>query len=139
MPIRRHYLYCFKIWPPGGSIYISYIFGHQVEPLALVTNLTTRWHHLHHFKFGHLVPLVKVSTIVSATCIGLNFAHQVSPLALQCCLEFPYWHYQLVLSWYLPQSGSRQKSLQNITDIRTHRSDPMGPIKIQQVEGVKIT
>ena len=27
--------------------YISYKFGHHMTQLALVANLTTRWHHLH--------------------------------------------------------------------------------------------
>ena len=57
--------------------------------------------------------------------------------AIVHCLGLPYWHYQLVLSWYLLQPESHQLSLQNLshlrTDIRTQRSDPryLGPIKIQ--------
>ena len=48
------------------------------------------------------------------------------------CLELPYWHYQLVLSWYPHQPESHQLSLTNVSlfvclfvcDIRTQRSDP---------------
>ena len=41
------------------------------------------------------------------------------------CLELPYWHYQLVLTWYPHQ-----------TEIRTQRSDQghLGPIKIIRSE-----
>ena len=48
--------------------------------------------------------------------------------AVSHCLELPYWHYQLVLSWYLHQPESHQLSLQKVldglTDIWTQRSDP---------------
>ena len=68
------------------------------------------------------------------TCITNKFAHQLH--ALPDCLGLPYWHYQLVLSWYLHQPESHQLSLQNLSDVcsdnRTHRSDQgyLGPIKI---------
>ena len=56
------------------------------------------------------------------------------------CLELPYWHYQLVLSWYPRQPESHQLSLHKggmtdrQTDIWTQRSDQgyLGPIKINQ-------
>ena len=35
------------------------------------------------------------------------------------CLGLPYWHYQLVSSWYLHQPESHQLSLQNVCDGRT--------------------
>ena len=34
-------------WAPDGATCISCKFGHQMAPLAIVINLTTRWHHLH--------------------------------------------------------------------------------------------
>ena len=32
------------------------------------------------------------------------------------CLGSPYWHYQLVLAWYLHQPESHQLSLQNVSE-----------------------
>ena len=32
---------------PDGATCISYKFGHQMAPVALVPNLVTRWRHLH--------------------------------------------------------------------------------------------
>ena len=54
-----------------------------MAPLALFANLATRWHHL----------------------------HKSTSLALPHCLELPYWHHQLVLTWYLHQPESHQLSL----------------------------
>ena len=47
------------------------------------------------------------------TCIDSKFGHKVAPLALALphCLGLPYWHYQLVLSWYPHQPESHQLSL----------------------------
>ena len=81
-----------------------------MAPLALVTNLVTRWH----------------------SCISSKFGHQMAPLeslALPHCLGLPYWHYQLVLSWYLHQLESHQLSwtkhlLVSQWEKRTHRWDP---------------
>ena len=69
-------------------------FGHQIAPIALITNLVhasfsnlaTRGHHLHWFK---------VWSSGGATCIGSKVIHQVESLALPHCLKLPYWHYQL--------------------------------------------
>ena len=35
-----------KAWSADGATCISYKFGHQMAPLALVPNLTTRWRNL---------------------------------------------------------------------------------------------
>ena len=40
--------------------------------------------------------------------IGSEAGHQVGSHALPHCLELSYWHYQLVLSWYLHQPESHQ-------------------------------
>ena len=58
-PFRHWYIY----WSSDGTHCISCIvghqmaslensskFGHQMAPLALLTNLVTRWYHLHQFK-----------------------------------------------------------------------------------------
>ena len=37
----------FQIGPPDGTTCISSKYGHQIAPLALVTNLITRWRPLH--------------------------------------------------------------------------------------------
>ena len=75
-----HHLHWLQVWPPDAAICFSCKFGHQMAPLALVSNLATRWHHLH--------------------------CH----IAMHCndCLGLPYWHYQLVLGWYLNQPESHQ-------------------------------
>ena len=44
-------------------------------------------------------------------------------IALPHCLGLPYWHYQLVLSWYLHQPETHQLSQQNISHLET-----LGPI-----------
>ena len=36
-----------KAWSADSTTCISYKFGHQMAPLALVTNLATRWQKLH--------------------------------------------------------------------------------------------
>ena len=59
-----------------------------------------------------------------------QFSHQVVPLALfpklatclrnlRCHIGLPYWHYQLVLSWYLHQPESHQLSFTKVSDRRT--------------------
>ena len=52
----------------------------------------------------------------------------MAPLALPHCLGMPYWHHQLVLSWYLHQPESHQLSLKKVLlvlrETWTHRSDP---------------
>ena len=44
-----------EIWPPGGANCISYKFGQQVAPLALVRNLANMWLN---FQQMHVVPSV---------------------------------------------------------------------------------
>ena len=100
---------------------LSYLhkFGHKEAPLASVANWVPKWHNLCWFK---------ICSSASATCIASNVGHQIALLALLHCLGLPYWHYQLVLSWYPHQPESHQLSLQklshSVTDIRTQRSDP---------------
>ena len=119
------------IWPPDGANCISCKFAHQMALLSLVPYLTTRWHHLHwlqtcppdsttwiSYKFGHhMSPLVLVPNLTTrlllqiwppdrTTCITNKFAHQTKSHTLPDCLGLPYWHYQLVLTWYLHQPES---------------------------------
>ena len=61
------------------------------------------------------------------TCRCYKFGHQVMSLALSYCLGLPYWHYQLVLSWYLHQPESHQLSLQKVLLVSDNWS--IGPIK----------
>ena len=91
-----------QIWPPDGATCISCKFDHQMAPLALVANLATRWRHLH---------WLQIWPPDGATCISSKVGHQVVSLALPHCLGRLYWHYQLVLSWYLHQPESHQLSL----------------------------
>ena len=42
-----HYLNWLQIWSLDGATCIRSKFGHQMAPLALVTNLVTRWRHMH--------------------------------------------------------------------------------------------
>ena len=99
----------------------------------------------------NILPPFDASSIVytfwppgGASCTDCKFGHQEAPLApvasvaqlaldtrlhhSHCHIALPFWHYQLVLSWYLHKPESHQLSLQNIldgwTDIRTQRSDP---------------
>ena len=78
-------------------------------------------------EFGHQV--------TSLALLGFKFGNQVVSLALPHCRGMSYWHYQLVLGWYLHQPESHQLSLQKVSqfvrDKRIHRSDQghLGPIK----------
>ena len=65
-------------------------------------------------KFGH--------QMTSLALLGSKVGHQVVSLALPHCLGVPYWHYQLVLSWYIHQPESHQLSLKkglSVTDRQT--------------------
>ena len=76
-----------------------------VVPLVLVQNLTTRWCHQNWFQ---------IWPTGGAICISSKFDHQMASLeslALPHCLGLPYWHHQLILSWYLHQPESHQLSL----------------------------
>ena len=106
-----------------------------MAPLELVTNLATRCHHLYWFQIWPLDDYLQIWPPDGTTCITNKFAHQTKSHALPDCLGLPYWHYQLVLTWYLHQPESHQLSFKNVsyvlTDNRTLRSDQgyLGPIK----------
>ena len=70
--------------------------GHQMVPLALVTNLATRWRHLH-------------------------YLYQVGPY----CLGLPYWHNQLVLSCYIHQPESAVKFAKGLVLSDLERQGPI--------------
>ena len=114
----------------------------------LFTNLTTRWHHLHQFQIWspdgatcinskHL-HFFQIWPPDSSTCISFKFCHQMALLwleiwppgwldeshALPHCLGLPYWHYQLVLAWYLHQAESHQLSLQQGNLLSEREPDP---------------
>ena len=98
--------------------------------LALVPNLATRWHHLHELKNWPQD---------GATCISCKFSHQLESLALPHCVGMPYWHYQLVLGWYLHQPESHQLSLQKFVngigpDLYLGPQGHLGPIKKEMVK-----
>ena len=99
---RWRHLHLFQIWPPDGATGIDCKFGHQMAPLALVTNLATRWHWF------------KIWSSAGATCIASKVGYQISLLAFLHCLGLPYWHYQLVFSWYPHQPESHQLSLNKV-------------------------
>ena len=119
----RDYLGIFtcKILGPYGTSSIGYNFGHlhwrRMWPL--VGNLATKF---------------KIWSSGGATCIGSNVVHQVGSHALPHCLELPYWHYQLVLTWYLHQPESHQLSFTKVSYSRTSgpkdRTPGLGPINI---------
>ena len=60
---------------------------------------------------------------------GSNIVHQVGSHALPHCMELPYWHYQLVLSWYLHQPESHQLSLNKVAQLVScwHPDPKIGP------------
>ena len=130
--------------PTCNAISIGSNFGHHVAIFALVTNLATRWHHLHKLqiwppdgatcissKFGHhMAPLTLVANLATrwrylhwlriwppdgTTGIDSKVGHQVTSHALPHCLGLPFWHYQLVLSLYLHQLESHQLSLHKVS------------------------
>ena len=48
----------------------------------------------------------KIWSSGGAICIVCKVGHQAALLVLLHCLRLPYWHYQLVLSWYLHQPST---------------------------------
>ena len=70
----------------------------------------------------------------------------IASLALLHCLELPYWHYQLLLSWYLHQPESHQLSFNKVSDgVTDGHPDPkigpqgyLGPIKIYDMSSEMI-
>ena len=44
---KWHHLHQLQIWPPDGALSISYKFGHQIAPLALLASMANRRRHLH--------------------------------------------------------------------------------------------
>ena len=125
---RWRHLHWLRIWPPDGTTCIDSKVGHQVASLTLVN---TRWPHLHSCKFDHQMALLALVAKLAtrwrhllelknwppdgATCISCKFSHQLESLGLPHCVGMPYWHYQLVLSWYLHQPESHQLSLQKVS------------------------
>ena len=127
-----HYL---QSWPLDGATCVSSKFDHQRAPFELVPNLTTRWRQLH---------WLQILPPDSPTCITCQFSHQLALLtlfvnfatrwhylhwfeiwqpgwldeshALPHCLGLPFWHYQLVLTWYLHQLESHQLSFKNVSE-----------------------
>ena len=53
--------------------------------------------------------------------------HQAVPLAMPHCLGMPYWHFQLVLSWYLHYSESHQSSLHKCLPLTHSHRDTRTP------------
>ena len=74
--------------------------------------MATRCHHLYWFQIWPLDDYLQIWPPDGTTCITNKFAHQTKSHALPDCLGLPYWHYQLVLTWYLHQPESHQLSLQ---------------------------
>ena len=107
-----------------------------MAPLAWVAKLATRWRHLHELTYWprtrwHHLHEFKYWPPDGATCKSLPPG---CVTALPDCVGMPYWHYQLVLSWYLHQPESHQLSWTKpllLRETRTHRSDQghLGPIK----------
>ena len=104
--------------------------GHHMKILAMIANLFNGWCHLHQ---------LQIWPPSGTTCIGSTFSHQVAPLALfpklatrsrhlHCYIALAwiaYWHYQLVLSWYLHQPESHQLSFNNVSHSLSERQpDP---------------
>ena len=61
-----------KIWPTCNAISIGSNFGHHMAIFALVTNLATRWHHLHY---------LQIWPTDGAIYISCKFGLQMAPLA----------------------------------------------------------
>ena len=81
-----------------------------MAPLALVQSLVIRWRHLHWLQSWPLGWVTWIATL-------------------------PYWHYQLVLSWYPYQPVTSVKSAQRSWSDLYHNPNigpqgPLGPIKI---------
>ena len=82
-------------WSPNGTTCSSCKFGHQMAPLALFTNLATRWRQLHQFQ---------IWPPDGATCIGCKFGHQMAPHALVANLATRWRHLHWLQIW--PPDGT---------------------------------
>ena len=74
-------------WPSNIAVCMSYKFGHQMAPLALVPNLATRWLFLR---------WLQIWLPDGSTCISSQFGHQLPPLeslSLPHYLGLPYLPY----------------------------------------------
>ena len=98
-----------KILQPYGASLVGYNFSHL------------HWRRIFWPLVGNLATKFKIWSSGGATCIGSNVVHQVGSHALPHCLELPYWHYQLVLTWYLHQPESHQLSLNKVSHLLTDR------------------
>ena len=111
LPVHVHEIYLLALsmkniarWPLDGATCISSKFGHLMAPLALVPNFATRWRHSHWFRCWPPGWVTCIATLPWA----------------------PFWHYQLVLSWYLHQPESHQLSLHK--GLRLTQWERLGPI-----------
>ena len=73
-------------WVRCATTWIGYKFGHQMVPLAFITNLATRWRYLHQLQFRPLG---------GATCIGWKLA----PLAFIQNLVIRWCHLHWLQIW----------------------------------------
>ena len=64
-----------------------------MAPLALITNLATRWRYLHQFQFWHQLKILPPN---GATC---KFGPQMAPLALVANLTTRWRHLHCLQSW----------------------------------------
>ena len=92
---------------------------HQIAPFELVTNLATTCHHLYWFQIWPLDDYLQIWPPDGTTYITNKFAHQTKSHALPDCFGLLYWHYQLVLTWYLHQPESHQLSFKSISSVTT--------------------
>ena len=112
-------------------------------PQSILTCFTSMTIFLHWF-IGALVQNLDQCKLWwrRATCIGSKVGHQVASMH---CLELPYWHYQLVLSWYLHQPESHQLSVKKWRTDGLTSDDPdpkigpkghLGPIMTPSCPGI---
>ena len=90
-----------------------------MTPLELVTNLAFRCHHLYWFQIWPQDDYLQIWPADCTTCITNKFALQTKSHALPDCLGLPYWHYQLVLTWYLHQPTSHQLTFNKVSQLQT--------------------
>ena len=81
--------------------------------------------------FWFVATQFKIWSLGDVSCIGSKVDYQDESLTLPLCLVMPYWHYHLVLGWYLYQSESYQLSFKSLSHSLTYRQtdrQTSGPI-----------
>ena len=96
---------CFEVWKYSSTAFHPFRCTHIfLAALSHHQHHRRQNHHHHHYHHHHH----QLSD--GALCISCKSGHQVVPFALLHCLGLPYWHHQLLLSWFFIQQPDSHQS-----------------------------